>query len=191
MECCVQRIVTTPKTSMRMRASCRIRPGRRPGGAFAAVALVAILLTTPASGQGRSSEVVFIRVGSACGMCSGRYSTTMISIEDTTLTLTSIKRGDEDTVRHRPRTERRKLSRADWNDLRQSVDSTTLAAFVGRIGCPGCVDGIVEWVEVGLHDGTRKTVEFDRGRGPPAVTQLIARVEAIANRPARRQPSPQ
>jgi hypothetical protein len=160
------------------------------GGAYVGMALVAMLLAASASGQGASSEVVFIRVGDACGMCAGRYSTTITSIEDTTLTRTFIRRGDEDTVRHKPRIEHRKLSRADWDDLRQSVDSTTLAAFVGRIGCPGCADGIVEWVEVGLRNGTRKTVEFEKGLGPPAVRRLVDRVEAIVNQGARKEPSP-
>jgi len=148
----------------------------------AGVALLAMLAITPAAAQQPSNEIVRIRIGDACGMCSGKYSMSVTSIEGTRVTQTLIERGDEDTVRHRPKTERHRISQQDWDALRQSIDSTTLAGFVGTIGCPGCTDSSVEWAEVDFADGSKRSVEFDTGAGPPAVTKLIARVEALAPR---------
>jgi hypothetical protein len=144
------------------------------------IATAAVVCPTLLLGQIPANEVVSIRVGDACGMCAGRYSMTSTTVEGTVLTQVLIKRGDEDTLRHKPRIVRRHVSRAEWDALRQSIDSTTINAFVGRIGCPGCTDDIVEWAEVTLRDGTRRTSEFDMGRAPPAIRQLIDRVQSLS-----------
>jgi hypothetical protein len=145
------------------------------------LASLAVLLgPTCALGQQRIAQVVWLRVGHACGMCSGSYSESWITIDSATIATTTIKRGQEDTLEHRPTTHRRRVSPLDWYNLRRFVDSTTLAGFVGRLGCPGCVDMPVDRVEVRLSDGTSKSVEFDLGTGPPAIQKLIMFVDAIA-----------
>jgi predicted Fe-S protein YdhL (DUF1289 family) len=47
------------------------------------------------------------------------------------------------------------------------LDSKALAAFTGRIGCPRCVDEVVEWAEVQFSDGTKKVVSYNLGNAPP------------------------
>lgn len=129
-----------------------------------------------ATGQG-SGHLIQVVVGYACGMCSGSFPVSDITVDSTTLRERLIAPGEDDTLRHKPRTRRGQISIADWNavrDLATKADSE----FVGRIGCPGCTDAPIRWVEVHFSDGTRKSVEFD-SNGPPTIKKLIDLVDTL------------
>lgn len=73
------------------------------------------------------------------------------------------------------------LSSQQWQELRAAVDSRVLAALAGTIGCPGCADQDMEWVEVQFDDGTKKSAFYDAGSGPPELAVLIQRVQSISS----------
>jgi hypothetical protein len=76
----------------------------------------------------------------------------------------------------------RTISKADWNDLQQAVNASMMAALTGRIGCPGCADEQVEWVEVQFSNGTKKGVAYNMGQGPAAVAAFLQAIKAVENR---------
>jgi hypothetical protein len=74
---------------------------------------------------------------------------------------------------------KRKITRKDWEDLQHSLDATVLATFIGRIGCPGCADGLVEWVEAQFSDGTKKSVSYNDGEAPLAIAALGQKIKTM------------
>lgn len=134
-----------------------------------------------AAAQSGGVQVVSARVEGACGMCSGKYAERAIEVDSNRVTEILIDRSDEDTVRHKPKKIAHRISKADWDELRQSIDSATVASLVGRIGCPGCIDLPIHYVLVRFSDGTTRFVEYDDGaKGSVAVQRLIQRIEALA-----------
>ena len=75
------------------------------------------------------------------------------------------------------------IARKDWGELQRSIDAGVLAAFVGRIGCPGCADEPVEWAEVEFSDGTKKSVSYNSGSAPPQIAALLERIKSIGALP--------
>lgn len=75
------------------------------------------------------------------------------------------------------------ITKREWDDLQQFLDARVLAAFVGRIGCPGCADEMVEWVEVEFSDGTKKAVSYNEGSAPAPIAELLLKIAAIGTKP--------
>jgi hypothetical protein len=75
------------------------------------------------------------------------------------------------------------ITRKDWEDLQRFIDASVLAAFTGRIGCPGCADELVEWAEVEFSDGTKKSVSYNLGNAPAPIATLMQKIEAIGTKP--------
>lgn len=75
------------------------------------------------------------------------------------------------------------IARKDWDELQRFIDAGVLAAFVGRIGCPGCADELVEWVELEFSDGTKKSVSYNEGAATPQIAALLERIRAIGTLP--------
>ena len=71
------------------------------------------------------------------------------------------------------------ITKKDWDELKNFLDAKVLAAFSGRIGCPGCVDEMVEWVEVEFSDGTKKSVAYNEGNSPPLIAALLQKIRSI------------
>ena len=68
------------------------------------------------------------------------------------------------------------ITRKDWDERKNLLDAKVLAAFGGRIGCPGCVDERVEWVEVEFSDGTKRGVAYNEGNAPPLIAALFEKI---------------
>lgn len=134
-----------------------------------------------AAAQSGGVQVVSVRVEDACGMCAGKYAERAIEVDSSQVTEILIDRSGEDTVRHKPKRIAHRISERDWNDLRQSIDSATVASLVGTIGCPGCVDMPIHAVRVRFSDGTTRFVVYDDGKkGSVAAQRLVARIQALA-----------
>jgi hypothetical protein len=73
-----------------------------------------------------------------------------------------------------------KIAKQEWEELQQLIDKRVLAAFLGRIGCPGCADEGLEWAEVQFSDGTKKSVSYSTGKAPTAIVELLKKIQVIA-----------
>ena len=76
-----------------------------------------------------------------------------------------------------------RISKEDWDDLLRFLDAKVLAAFTGRIGCPGCADQPLQSAEVEYTDGTKLTVSFNPGEAPPEIAALFSKIQAISAEP--------
>jgi hypothetical protein len=134
-------------------------------------------------GAGGSSPLVQLRFVTSCGMCTGDYATTELIISPQQLTM---RLEDPTHQRRLPffhrDTRHASITKEDWNHIQSAIDSSTRAAFVGRIGCPGCFDGVSESIELVFADSTKRAVGYNLGERPPALTELTRRIHQIGKR---------
>lgn len=64
------------------------------------------------------------------------------------------------------------LSDKRWKEMTQAIDREALFALPNSIGCPGCVDEVVESIEVRFSDHTKKTVQYNLGGAPKKIKAL-------------------
>ena len=68
------------------------------------------------------------------------------------------------------------LDAATWDALLKAIDSAALTALPETVGCPGCADGTIEWLEVRrgtFHKRVRFSPWDDLGAGNAALLQQI------------------
>jgi len=146
--------------------------GLMPNGAFARKG-------APQDSPISTGHVVRIRTGSYAGMCRG-YCDSETTIEPGSIR--SVSRSFAEKKKYPDVETTRTISRADWNDLQQAVNASVVTALTGRIGCPGCADELVEWVEVRFSNGTKKSIAYNAGQAPPAISALLQTIKAVEGR---------
>jgi len=123
------------------------------------------------------AKIVRVRIGFSSGMCEG-YCESSTTVEPGILRRVTRSLTDK---KHYPEMKSEwRIADADWEDLLRFLDAKVLAAFTGKIGCPGCGDQPVQWAEVHFSDGTKKAVSFNRGEAPPEVAALFAKIQKIS-----------
>ena len=70
------------------------------------------------------------------------------------------------------------FSKAKWNELLGLVNFEKFSSLPDRIGCPGCADAPVEWIEITYGTQTKK-IEFERGDNIPEIKDLILALQEI------------
>lgn len=133
----------------------------------------------PQESPAPAGQVVRVRTGSYAGMCSG-YCDSETTIEPGTIR--SVSRSLAERKKYPDVETKRAISKADWDDLQQAVSPSVVAALTGRIGCPGCADEQVEWVEVQFSDGRKKGVAYNMGQAPVAVATFLETIKAVESR---------
>jgi hypothetical protein len=153
---------------------------------FLVASLIAGILPARQVQQTRQSDpspdghLVRIRTGSYAGMCIG-YCDHETVIEPGSMR--SISRAFSEKKKYPEMKMKSSIIKGDWDDLKSFLDAKVLAAFSGRIGCPGCADEMVEWVEVEFSDGTKKSVSYNLGNGPPPIAALLQKIRGIGAKP--------
>lgn len=128
------------------------------------------------------SYIVRVRTGSYAGMCVG-YCENETTIEAGSIRMLS--RSWSDKKKYPDVKTKRRICKRDWEDLQNFISARVLAAFVGRIGCPGCADEVVEWAEVEFRDGTKKSVSYNIGNRPPAIAALLETIQTLREKQKR------
>ena len=127
------------------------------------------------------AHLVRIRTGSYAGMCMGYCDQETVTEPGS---VRSISRAFSDKKKYPEMNLKSSITKKDWDDLKNFLDAKVLAAFTGRIGCPGCADEMVEWVEVEFSDGTKKAVSYNKGSAPPQIAALLQKISGIGAKPA-------
>lgn len=91
-------------------------------------------------------RVIRILFSQSSGMCYG-YCYAQLEVESGEATLLKPYR-DKNTNKCPDLKVRGDLSGTHWKELAQLVDHEALLALPERIGCPGCVDEVIESLEV-------------------------------------------
>jgi len=118
----------------------------------------------------RVTRILFSR---SSGMCYG-YCSAQLEVETGEATLLDHSR-DKDTNKCPDLRVRRDLSGVHWKELVQFVDREALLALPDRIGCPGCVDEVIESLEVRFSDHTKKSVQYNLGSAPEGNPVLVGK----------------
>jgi len=126
------------------------------------------------------AKITRVRIGYSAGMCQG-YCESSTTVEPGLMR--SISRSLSDKKHYPEMKSEAAITKADWDDLLHFLDAKVLAAFTGRIGCPGCADQPVQWAEVEYSDGTKLTVSFNRGSAPPEIASLFTKIQNIPTKP--------
>lgn len=127
-----------------------------------------------------NAHLVRVWTGSYAGMCIGWCDSETI-IEPGSIR--RISRSFSEKKKYPNMESKCPIARKDWDELQRFIDAGVLAAFVGRIGCPGCADELVEWVELEFSDGTKKSVSYNEGAATPQIAALLERIRAIGTLP--------
>jgi hypothetical protein len=72
------------------------------------------------------------------------------------------------------------FSESDWNELIDMVDFEEFSLLPDRVGCPGCADAPIEWIEITSGNKTKK-IEFEHGDEIPEIKELALALQAIRN----------
>jgi len=70
------------------------------------------------------------------------------------------------------------ISQEKWQELVDVVDFQKFNSLPDKIGCPGCADAPVEWIEIS-YDGKTKKVEFEAKDAIPEISQLVIKLQEL------------
>ncbi len=73
------------------------------------------------------------------------------------------------------------MSQTEWGKLIDLIDFQQFNSLPDKIGCPGCADAPVEWIEISYDDKTKK-IEFEHEDKIPEISKLIIALQEIRNR---------
>ena len=150
---------------------------------FFVASLMAGTLTAqqaPQADPSPNAHLVSIRTGSYAGMCIG-YCDHEKVIEPGSMR--SIGRSFSEKKKYPEVKMKNSITKKDWDELKNFFDAKVLAAFSGGIGFPGCVDEMVEWVEVEFSDGEKRGVAYNEGNAPPLIAALLQKIRGIGAKP--------
>ncbi|EGG42145.1 Hypothetical protein Nlim_0984 [Candidatus Nitrosarchaeum limnium SFB1] len=112
-----------------------------------------------------------IKTGTNSGHCIGYCSKEFI-ITPEKITYTESGRDVSDKTKDIP------FSKSNWNELVDLIDVQKFNSLPDRIGCPGCADAPVEWIEITFGNKTKR-IEFENGDDIPEINKLISVLQKI------------
>lgn len=125
------------------------------------------------SDNGQNQIQPVIKTGTTSGFCIG-YCSKEFVISSENIIYTQSGRDVPD------KTKESSFSESSWKKLINLVDFQKFQSLPDRIGCPGCADSPVEWIEISYGDKTKK-IEFEKGDSIPEIEELISALEKIRN----------
>ncbi|MDX1441027.1 MAG: hypothetical protein R3237_01035 [Nitrosopumilaceae archaeon] len=114
-----------------------------------------------------------IKTGTKSGFCLG-YCTKEFVISPDKIIYTQGGREIPDL------TKEIKFSKSAWNNLLDLIDFEKFILLPDKVGCPGCADAPVEWIEISFDEKTKR-IEFEKGDQIPEIKKLIETLEKIRN----------
>ncbi|MFB5606451.1 MAG: hypothetical protein ACE5R7_09200, partial [Nitrosarchaeum sp.] len=70
------------------------------------------------------------------------------------------------------------FSQAEWNELAGLIDFEKFNSLPSKIGCPGCADAPIEWIEISYGNKMKK-IEFENHDEIPEILDLIIALQEI------------
>ena len=120
-----------------------------------------------------------IKTGTNAGFCIG-YCMKEFVITPERITYTNGARTFEENTEFPLIIKELPFSKSEWNELIDLVDFEEFNSLPDRIGCPGCADAPVQWIEIASGSKAKK-IEFENGDEPPEIKELVLALEAIRN----------
>jgi hypothetical protein len=126
----------------------------------------------------KPARVTRILFSQSSGLCYG-YCYAQLEVEFGEATLLKPYHRDRNPSKCPDLRVRGDLSGTHWKELVQLVDREALLALPDRIGCPGCLDEVIESLEVQFSNHTKKSVQYNLGSAPKEIQSLSARLATL------------
>ena len=122
-----------------------------------------------------------IKTGTYAGHCIGYCAKEFIITSDKIIfTQNGHNFVSDEWVDLHEKTKESQLSQTEWNKLIDLIDFHQFRFLPDKIGCPGCADAPVEWIEIS-YEGKTKRIEFENGDEIPEISELIVALHEIRN----------
>ena len=116
-----------------------------------------------------------INTGTYSGFCTGYCSTSFTITPEQIIILKSGSTREASLLDQAIQVQ---FSEKDWNRIIDSIDFQKFITLPDKIGCPGCADAPVNWIEISDGNQTKK-IEFENQDNIPEIKQLRAILEEI------------
>ena len=70
------------------------------------------------------------------------------------------------------------FSKSEWNELKSLIDFLEFNSLPDNIGCPGCADAPIEWIEITIENKTKK-IQYEVVDDVPEIKKLILKLHEI------------
>ena len=70
------------------------------------------------------------------------------------------------------------FSKSEWNELESLIDFQEFNSLPDNIGCPGCADAPIEWIEITMGNKTKK-IQYEVVDDVPEIRKLILKLHEI------------
>ena len=125
-----------------------------------------------------SNDSISLRYGTSFGECIG-YCHMELKITSEGIKYTkSAMNIREDLPKLNPFVKAIPFSKSDWKKLTDNIDFINFTKLDDRIGCPDCLDGGAEWIEIGFN-GKLKMVTFECGASIEELNKLLDQIRKL------------
>lgn len=114
-----------------------------------------------------------IKTGTNSGFCLGYCSKEFIITPEKIVYIQSGREVPD-------KTKEISFSTETWTELKNLVDFQKFNLLPDKIGCPGCADAPVEWIEIASADKIKR-IEFEKGDNIPEIYKLLLEIQTIRN----------
>ena len=116
-----------------------------------------------------------ISTGTYSGFCVGYCSTSFTITPEQIIILKTGATGEGPLLDQATQAQ---FSEKDWNRIVDSIDFQKFVTLPNKIGCPGCADAPVNWIEISDGNQTKK-IEYENQDDIPEIKQLRTILEEI------------
>lgn len=119
-----------------------------------------------------------IKTGTNAGFCIGYCIKEFVITPEKIVYTNSARYFGEDASELPSITKEVPFSESEWNELVGLVDFEKFGLLPDRVGCPGCADAPVEWIEI-TYGNKAKKIEFERGDEIPEIKKFVLALQEI------------
>ncbi|CAF0970542.1 unnamed protein product [Adineta steineri] len=133
--------------------------------------ILLVSLFAVAYGKFETSNIRSISSGLSFGMCRG-YCQSSINATGNPSEVIASKQPNFVQESYPPVRQQFSFSSSEWEQLVSLVDLKVFKALDDTIGCPGCADGGIEWIQIDWTEGTKR-VTFESRNAIKGLESLI------------------
>lgn len=139
--------------------------------------ILLISLMTIVYGNIEIQNIQSISSGLSFGMCRG-YCQSLINITSNPYELIALRQPNFPQIDFPLLQKQFSFESNQWEEIISLINSRTFLALDDTIGCPGCADGGIEWIQINWINGMKR-VTFESGNAIKGLEALIEKLDAM------------
>ena len=139
--------------------------------------LFLLSLLHAAYGNFEKEDVSSISSGLSFGRCRG-YCQQSVNATNNPVQLSAMKQPNFADLSFPPLRQTFPFSLTQWEELLALVPPKVFSRLGDTIGCPGCADGGIEWIQIDWKDGSKR-VTFESERAIKGIEGLIEKLRKM------------